>query len=275
MSQVILSVIIPCFKHGAYLPEAIESIEEYTQHPIEIIIINDGSPDELTQNTIKSYQEKGYHIIDQTNQGLAKSRNNGILVSSGKYILPLDADNKIITENLGEAIQILENNPSIDIVYTDRILFGDQEGYDSVGSYNLQKLMLSNYIDACAIYRQSVWAECGGYDANMPAMGAEDWEMWINASFKGKSFYYLPKPIYAYRLLGESMARSITGPKYGKIKNYLQDKYPNKLGFTLIEDAIETRFKRKPFMFILKIILRAWFKGFYKKLQDQGKIQEN
>jgi hypothetical protein len=71
------------------------------------------------------------------------------------------------------------------------------------------------------------------------------------------------------------MARTITGPKYGKIKNYLQDKYPNKLGFTLIEDAIEMRFKRKPFMFILKIILRAWFKGFYKKLQDQGKIQEN
>lgn len=275
MSQVVLSVIIPCYKHGAFLPEAISSIEKYTEHPIEIIIVNDGSPDELTRSVIQAYIEKGYHVIDQPNQGLARARNNGISKSTGKYILPLDADNYILTEYLKSAIEILEANPEIDIVYSDRMLFGDVEGYDAVGSYNLQKLMLSNYIDACAIYRKEVWEACSGYDPNMPAMGAEDWEMWLNASFKGKTFYYHPQPIYAYRLLGESMARTITGPKYGKIKNYLQHKYPDKLGFTILEDSIEKRFKRKPLMFMVKIILRTWFKSYYKTLQDKGKIQED
>lgn len=275
MSEIILSVIIPCYKHGAYLPEAIESIENYTSHPTEIIIINDGSPDELTINTINNYQKKGYFIIDQKNQGLAKTRNNGIIASKGKYILPLDADNKIISENIAEAIQMLEDNPTLDIVYSDRILFGDIEGYDVVGPYNLQKLMIGNYIDACAIYRREVWVDSGGYDPNMPAMGAEDWDLWLNASFKNKSFYYSPKPLYAYRLLGESMARTITGPKYGKIKEYLENKYPDKLGFTTLENSIEARFKKKPFLFVIKLILRSWFKKTYKKLQESGKIQDN
>lgn len=275
MSIPLLSVIIPCYKHGAYLPEAIQSIEEYSAYPVEIIIINDGSPDELTQNVVRKYQQQGYYVIDQKNQGLAKSRNNGIQASSGKYILPLDADNKIISENLKQAIDILESQPNIDIVYSDRILFGDAEGYDVVGEFNLQKLMLNNYIDACAVYRREVWIESGGYDPDMPAMGAEDWDLWLNSAFRNKKFYYLNKAVYAYRLLGESMARTITGPKYGKIKSYLENKYPGKLGFTIIEDSIESRFKRKPVGFILKLILRSWFRSYYSKLQNQGKIQEN
>lgn len=275
MSSVLLSVIIPCYKHGAYLPEAVHSIEKYDRHPTEIIIVNDGSPDEETKSVIKDFIGRGYKVIDQPNQGLARARNNGVALSTGKYILPLDADNKILPENLEDVLNLLESNPDIDVVYTDRRLFGDVNRYDRVGPYNLQKLMLSNYIDACAVYRREVWEECGGYDPDMPAMGAEDWEMWLNASFKNKTFYYHEKPLYAYRLLGESMARTITGPKYGRIKAYLQTKYPNKLGFTLLEDAIEGRFKRKPLMFIVKLVLRAWFKSTYKNLQDRGKIQED
>jgi glycosyltransferase involved in cell wall biosynthesis len=272
---MILSIVIPCYKHGAFIREAIQSVSTGIQYPYEIIILNDGSPDELTQNVMSQLSNEGFRVVSHQNMGLAKTRNKGISLASGKYILPLDADNKINTEILNEALEILESKSEIDIVYSDRILFGDKTGYDTVGGFNLQKLILSNYIDACAVYRKNLLDDIGLYDDKMPAMGAEDWDLWIRAAFANKKFYYLNKAMYEYRLLGESMARTITGPKYGKIKSYMQAKHPEYLGFTIVEDYINDRFKRKPLAFLLKQILRAWFPDTYRNLQYKGKIQDS
>jgi glycosyltransferase involved in cell wall biosynthesis len=272
---MIVSIVIPCYRHGAYIREAIQSISHGIQYPYEIIILNDGSPDDITQNVMRELEVEGFRVITHDNMGLAKTRNKGIQLSSGKYILPLDADNKINPLVLNEAIELLEKNSGIDIVYSDRILFGDVSGYDVVGKFNLQKLMLSNYIDACAVYRRSMLDDIGVYDFNMPAMGAEDWDLWIRAAFAGRRFHYLNKAMYEYRLLGESMARTITGPKYGKIKSYMQTKHPEFLGFTIVEDYFTDRFKRKPLQFLVKMILRAWFPATYLRLQEKGKIQDS
>jgi len=268
-----ISIVIPCYNHGIYIREALDSLKDLPEDLYELIIINDGSTDSYTLKVLEELKNEGYPIIHQENQGLAQTRNNLIQRATTPYILPLDSDNKIRPEYVFKSINILDNTPDVDVVYGDRMLFGDQEGHQIIGEFNLQKLMLGNYIDACAVFRKSAWQKVGGYDAQMKS-GVEDWEFWLRIAFTGARFHYIPEPMFDYRVLGNSMARTTTSQNLGKIKSYMQSKHPYTLGFRIIEDHIEQRFRKNPFLFVLKLVLRAWFPSLYKKLQVSGKIQD-
>ncbi len=221
-----VSIITPCYNHGKYLDEMINSVEDTIKNlDYELIIVNDGSTDEFTINKLADLSEKGYNIIHQQNQGLGAARNKAISHSKGEYIVPLDADNKLNVGFVEKCVAILETQPQFDVVYTDCIFFGDKKGYSKVGEYNILKLIYDNYIDACAIYRKKAWEQYGGYDINMPAMGHEDWELWLRMSFGGAKFYYLPIPGFYYRVLSSSMLRSVTIPNKEKNIQYVFNKY--------------------------------------------------
>lgn len=274
MSTAKITIVIPCYNQGIYIRETLESLKPISKELFELKIINDGSTDEYTIQVLGELEKEGYEIIHQSNQGLAATRNNLIKLAQTPYILPLDSDNRIRPEYIYKSIEILDHNPKVGVVYGDRFLFGDENGHQIIGSFNLQKLMLYNYIDACAVFRKNVWENVGGYDTEMK-LGVEDWEFWLRIAFAGYSFHYIPEILFDYRVLGNSMARTTTGNNLGKIRNYMEAKHPDKLGFTLVEDYIQDRFKRKPIAFILKLILRSWFRKTYSSLQEKGKIQEN
>src|SRR5579863_4843888 len=91
-----VSVVIPCYNHGEFLGEAIESAMESARADVEIILVDDGSTDERTRKEIERIEAGGSVIvIRQPNQGLAAARNAAIARASGEYILPLDSDNQI------------------------------------------------------------------------------------------------------------------------------------------------------------------------------------
>jgi glycosyltransferase involved in cell wall biosynthesis len=269
-----ISIVIPCYNHGKFIRETLESLKSLPQDIYELIIMNDGSTDEYTIQVLAELTEQGYNILHQPNQGLSKTRNNLIQLAACEYILPLDSDNKIRPEYVTKSIEILDQYQDVSVVYGDRMLFGDVSGYQTIGPFNLQKLMLYNYIDACAVFRKKAWENVGGYDEEMK-LGVEDWEFWLRLAFKGHTFYYVPEVLFDYRVLGDSMARTTTGAHLGKIKSYMQAKHPEYLGFTIVEDYINDRFKRKPLAFLLKQILRAWFPNTYRNLQSKGKIQDS
>ncbi len=222
----LISIVIPCYNHGKYIQEAIDSIQLQKYSDLfEVIIINDGSTDLFTINELNRINEPGITVIHQENKGLASARNKGIELSKGKYILPLDSDNKIVPEVFIEAIAILEKEHEIDMVYTDAIYFGGKSGNWKVGDFDGIILFINNYIDACALIRKSVLQELGGYDKNMPAMGNEDWELWVNFFLKNKKVFYLPKIGFYYRVLSDSMSVTTTGPNFDKNRKYIYEKY--------------------------------------------------
>lgn len=230
-----ISIIIPCYNHGQYIQETIKSIENIVKtYESEVIIINDGSTDLKTIEILNKIKEDGYTVIHQNNKGLGSARNNGIRIAKGKYILPLDSDNLVLSPYINQAIDILEKNEDISIVYGDAEFFGEKSGKWKVGSFNLQKLMLGNYIDACAVYRKSVWEFLGGYDEKMPKMGTEDWDFWLNCSFNNFNFQYLEVPCFGYRVLKNSMIHSFSVLDFKQIYEYLEDKYSTKLSFKSI-----------------------------------------
>src|SRR4051812_30462131 len=97
MSEPVVSIIIPCYNSGKYLPEALDSISAYPDKGMyEVIIINDGSTDELTLSLLNNLQQNGEHIVlHQENKGPAAARNAGVKMAKAPYLLFLDSDNKI------------------------------------------------------------------------------------------------------------------------------------------------------------------------------------
>lgn len=208
---MILSVVIPCYNHGQYIQDAIDSVLSYKDQPIEIIVVDDGSTDSITIRKMIELKEDGFHIVQQPNSGLAKARNTGISIAAGKYILPLDADNKIKADYIRKALPLLEAN-KCDIVYAKPYFFGDEikSREFETKSFNGPALLLGNYIDACAVYRKEIWIKNKGYDYNMPFQGFEDWEFWINSYFRGFKFQFVEEELYEYRILENSMISDIS-----------------------------------------------------------------
>ncbi|MDP3927573.1 MAG: glycosyltransferase family A protein [Bacteroidota bacterium] len=268
-----VSVVIPCYNHGAFIREALASIAPLESGLLEVIIVNDGSTDAFTIDVLRDLQNEGYWVVHQENQGLGKTRNNGIKLASGKYILPLDADNKLTPAYFEKGIQLLESNPNLSVVYGDPILFGDKEGLVPVRDFNLQQLITGNYIDACALFRKSAWEQVGGYDENMPYMGVEDWEFWLNLSFHGHKFYHLAEPSYYYRVANQSMIKKDTGPNFNELRFYIEKKHAYFLDFDAPADALSIKFKANPIVLLYKLILRTYFPAKYKVLVQQRKIK--
>ena len=91
-----VSVIIPVYKTEKYLRECLDSVINQTLRDMEIICVNDGSPDNSLQ-ILEEYAQKDNRIkiINQENQGLSEARNNGIKVANGEYIGFLDSDDYV------------------------------------------------------------------------------------------------------------------------------------------------------------------------------------
>lgn len=207
----LVSIVIPCYNHGAYIQEAIDSITvDKIAYPIEIIIVDDGSSDNATHAKLEALQTAGYHVIFQKNGGPASARNTGVANAKGQYILPLDADNKISPDYINKAMPLLLKE-DIDIVYARPIFFGDlsqKKRQYKVRKFDDLDIVTGNCADACALYKREVWEKNGGYDTDIPFYGFEDWEFWINAASNGFKFHLLDEELFYYRIINNSV---ITG----------------------------------------------------------------
>ncbi|MCH5342964.1 MAG: glycosyltransferase family 2 protein [Acetatifactor sp.] len=99
-----ISIIIPVYKVEQYLPECIESIINQTYHDLEIILVDDGSPDKCGEICDQyARQDERIHVIHKENGGVARARNDGIEYASGDYISFIDSDDWI-AENAYELL---------------------------------------------------------------------------------------------------------------------------------------------------------------------------
>lgn len=259
MENIILSVVVPCYNHGKYIKECIDSILIIGLTNIEIIVINDGSTDNgFTKSVLDTLSSPFLKVFHQQNQGLARTRNNAIEMSKGKYILPLDADNYIDKDFLTNGIKLLEENTDIDIAFPDRILVFENNKTKilKTGDFDILELAYKNNIDACAIYRKSVWTSVNGYSEDMPVMGYEDWDFWLKCTDLKFKFHYLKDNYFFYRVLGNSMIKSAI-LKRDLVTDYLFKNRNNlykEVVFILLKR--NNYFKRKPFKFFIKLLFK-------------------
>src|SRR5207249_5487391 len=169
-----VSIVIPCYNHGAMLREALASVEQARNaNMIEVIIVDDGSSEAETTRILNEAAEAGHCVVPQPNRGVGAARNAGIRLAKGEFILPLDSDNRLRDVYLKEGVSLLKENPSIGVIYSDAEYFGEKTGRWHVEEFDLLSLIRKNFIDVCALYRKALWEQVGGYDEQMPWMGLE------------------------------------------------------------------------------------------------------
>src|SRR5437762_13866145 len=80
-----VSIVIPCYNHGAMLREALASIEQVRNtNLLEVIVVDDGSPEPETTRILNEVAEAGYRVVHQPNRGVGAARNAGIRLAKGE-----------------------------------------------------------------------------------------------------------------------------------------------------------------------------------------------
>lgn len=220
-----VSVVIPCYNQGRYLDEAVASVLAQTFRDFEIIVIDDGSTDEETIRLFSSYSRPGTRVIRTPNQGLAEARNTGIREARGKYILPLDADDRIAPGYLEKAVAVLDTRPKTGIVYCLAETFGARQGLWPAPEYSLKRMLLGNIIFCSALFRREDWEEVGGYNRNM-AVGWEDWDFWLSLIERGREVFRIPEVLFFYRVKEGSMAASMDAAKKAAMHLRVMENHP-------------------------------------------------
>jgi GT2 family glycosyltransferase len=204
-----VSVVIPCFNQALYLAEAVESVVAQTYRDWEIVIVDDGSPDEaaaVAERLIAAHPDRRISLVRQDNSGLPAARNAGVAASVGRYILPLDADDLIRPEMLRRTVDLLDAEPGVAIAYTDEEHFGAVERVVHTSEWDTDLQRRRNLFSATSLYRREVWEAVGGYDPSM-RRGYEDWDFWIGAAERGFVGRRIAEPLLRYRVRPGSMRR--------------------------------------------------------------------
>lgn len=199
MNCKVVSVVIPFYNMEEFLEETVESVLKSTYPNLEIVLMNDGSTDRSFEIASRlAAQHPSIALYTQENKGVAVARNRAISLAHGFYILPVDADNRIGEEFIGQAVDILEKQPDVKVVCPKSVFIGARSGEWKLPEFSLHLLARKNMMDTCAVYRKSDWERIGGYCEEIIAR--EDWEFWISMLKDGGRVVRLPYVGLYYRI---------------------------------------------------------------------------
>ena len=231
MPSPVVSVVIPAYGHAQFLPTTLESVLNQTfEEPVEIIVVNDGSPDD-TEAAVAPYRDR-IRYFSQENGGQASARNHGLRLAQGEFIALLDDDDTFAPDKLAWQVAALRGDPDAVLVYgeDDRI---DAEGKtlppDNRPNYRRPSgLCHDDFLAGCwiatpgqTLIRRTAIERIGGYDETI--WGSDDWELYIRLSGLGP-FLYDPRVALHYRLHPGNSSGSVLRHLAGHRK--LLEKHP-------------------------------------------------
>lgn len=146
------SFIIPVYNCGKYLPECVRNIEKISLQNYEILLIDDGSTDGTNAICDElACQNENIRCCHQKNQGVSVARNRGLELSTGDYVIFLDADDSIDPDKIYDLLKIVDSDQSIDMVIFgmsfDYYYKGHQYRSDQLGASLFGKLESSVWIE--------------------------------------------------------------------------------------------------------------------------------
>ena len=179
------SIVIPCYNQAHFLPEAIESALSQTHRPIEVIVVDDGSPDNAAE-VVARYPQVRY--LRQENRGLGGARNSGFRISKGEYILFLDADDRFMPDAAAAHLSCFAKHPEagfvvgdIDNISLDGSYLGSPRFPLLEGSVYEDVLKVNHVANSIAVmWRRSVFEQLGGFRPSCSP--AEDIELLLRAA---------------------------------------------------------------------------------------------
>jgi len=181
-----VAVLIPCYKDGALVTEAVDSVRE--DEPFELVVIDDCSPDELTRGVMRELSDRGVMVIRQeVNRGVAAARNAGLHQTTAPYVFALDSDDLATPGILGRMADLLDAHPEADLAYGDYREFGESEALREVPlRLDPFRLLYTNEYPQTAMFRRTLLDSIGGWDEHrVSEFLYEDWALWLRLVSRG------------------------------------------------------------------------------------------
>lgn len=201
------SLIVPVYKVEEYLPKCIESVLAQKHQDFELLLIDDGSPDNcgrICDKYAAKYPEK-ILAVHQPNGGAGAARNHGIRLSKGEYILFLDSDDSISEDLLSDLASVIEQNPVDLILYGARVIKDEKETgqlHEDVPTEQVirvkehPKLYFGVMAPWNRAYKKTLFTENGIDFATK--VWYEDIRVVTKILAVSRTAYRLPKPYYRY-----------------------------------------------------------------------------
>ena len=199
---------MPCFNHGAFIAEAVDSVLAQTLQDFEIVIVDDGSTDPATRETLARLTGPSMTVLTTANRGLPAARNHAARHASGEFYCALDADDKLAPTWFEKAVGVLERRPDVMFVSHWLETFGDERWTWTPERCDLPSLLARNAVNGAALVRRSAFEAVGGYNEDMRD-GCEDWDFWLRLVEAGFHGTIIPEVLFYYRRRPDSMSRQM------------------------------------------------------------------
>ena len=247
MTKDLVSVVVPIYNVEKYLDRCIDSIVNQTYTNLEILLIDDGSPDRCPQ-MCDEWAKKDHRIrvIHKQNEGLGFARNTGIEQSQGEYICFFDSDDYIAGDLIEKAYQKICQERS-DIVlygcvrsypekdeYIWNIPFSEQDSYEGTDVVNvfLPAFISVNAEDGkvrnvpraawAAFYRMDLIRRTGWRFASERTIMSEDIYSHLILYKDVRKVSVLAESLYYYCCNSESLSKSYRPDRYEGIKHFYE-----------------------------------------------------
>lgn len=224
MEIPLVSIVIPCYNQSHFLGEAIKSLLNQTYGNIEIIVVDDGSSDR-TREVALGFSDVRY--IRQRNQGLSAARNTGIGKGRGRYMVFLDADDRLLPSAIESGLNCFRKHEDCAFVFgTHTYIKSDGSSYqfteipktelnlilaqlrrEGINGDHYCALLHGNYIGmhASVMYRRDLLEYFGGFDTSLNA--CEDYDLYLRITKEYPICFY-DDVAAEYRIHGTNMTKN-------------------------------------------------------------------
>ena len=209
-SKTIISVIIPVYNGSQYILGAIKSVFDQTFKDFEIIVVDDGSTEDIKAILGSWIKDEKVRYIYQENKGLAGARNTGIRLAQGNFLKFLDCDDVLYPQQLALQFDHLKNKPESVISVSDYDLEFENKIKKSVKLWLGNRNQLGRFIEAnpCPVHtiliRRSLVEKMDGFAEELPSQ--EDTDLWLRILVQGGSFEKIDYIGCCYRILNKSLS---------------------------------------------------------------------
>jgi glycosyltransferase involved in cell wall biosynthesis len=214
----LVSVVIPAYKATQTLGETLQSVQTQTHAPLDIIVVDDGSPDETATTAFAfAATDPRISVVHQDNAGVAEARNHGWKLAASDFIAFVDADDLWAPAKIERQLAALRaEGDRAGLAYTwyaridaDSLITSRSHKPDAEGDV-LRAIFLGNFIGngSAALMTRAALEHAGGFDSTLHARGAqgcEDFSIYFRIAEKYR-FARVPEPLTGYRVLPGNMS---------------------------------------------------------------------
>lgn len=190
-----VAILVACHDDAATIRETISSVRPEPE--TELVVVDDGSTDPATLETLAALEREGIRVLHQENQGPAAAWMNGLRSTTAAYVMPFSSDDVLIHGATKPLADALDADPSAGFAWGDTETFGNARAYrPSVPALCPWLVTFTNCIPAYSLFRRTVLLEIGGWEY---VNAQEDWDLWMRLAAHGVRGVHVPRPVYLYR----------------------------------------------------------------------------